>query len=387
MPTVDLVYFDAGGGHRAAALALEGVIRAQRRPWTVRRVHLMQVLDPADTFRRVSGMAPEDVYNRRLARGWTLGLGSELRLLQAMIRVGHAALVRTLRAHWEGTRPDLVVSLVPNFNRALYESLRLARPQVPFVTVMTDFADVPPHFWIEPGQDQHLVCGTARAVRQAREAGYPDARVHATSGMILRREFYQPAAIDRLRCRHDLGLDPDRPTGVVMFGGEGSSQMRRVAEVLGDLQLVLLCGRNDRLLDALRAMRRRAPHAAVGFTPQVADYLRAGDFLIGKPGPGAISEALHCGLPVVTFRNAWTMPQERYNAQWVEERGVGRVVASTRALPSAVASLLVELDAVRDRVNRIENRAVFEVVDLLARLLGADASRPAPLEPQAVLAA
>jgi UDP-N-acetylglucosamine:LPS N-acetylglucosamine transferase len=163
--------------------------------------------------------------------------------------------------------------------------------------------------------------------------------------------------------------------------------MRRVAEVLGDLQLVLLCGRNDRLLDALRAMRRRAPHAAVGFTPQVADYLRAGDFLIGKPGPGAISEALHCGLPVVTFRNAWTMPQERYNAQWVEERGVGRVVASTRALPSAVASLLVELDAVRDRVNRIENRAVFEVVDLLARLLGADASRPAPLEPQAVLAA
>lgn len=369
MHTIDLVYFDAGGGHRAAAQALRGVIAARRRPWNVRLVQLMKVLDPTDTFRRVSGMAPEDIYNRQLARGWTFGVGSELRVLQAMIRIGHPALVRSLSAHWRTTAPDLVVSLIPNFNRAIHQSLQAARPGVPFVTVMTDFADVPPNFWIEPGQDQHLACGTMKAVQQALEAGYPADRVHATSGMILRREFYQPVLVDRDAERRALGLDPARPTGVVMFGGHGSAQMVRVAEALEDVQLLCLCGHNDSLLDTLRTQRRAAPLAAVGFTSDVPRYLRTGDFFIGKPGPGSLSEALHCGLPVVTFRNTWTMPQERYNPRWVQEQGVGRVVASTRALRPAVMSLLTELETVRARVAQIENRAVFEVVDLLSTLL------------------
>jgi hypothetical protein len=59
-------------------------------------------------------------------------------------------------ADWGRTEPDLVVSLVPNFNRALHDGLALARPGVPFVTVMTDMADHPPHFWVEPGVAQHL---------------------------------------------------------------------------------------------------------------------------------------------------------------------------------------------------------------------------------------
>jgi UDP-N-acetylglucosamine:LPS N-acetylglucosamine transferase len=369
MQTIDLVYFDAGGGHRAAAQALRGVIAAQRRPFRVRLVQLMHVLDPTDAFRRVAGMAPEDFYNRRLARGWTFGLGSELRVLQAMIRIGHPALVKTLRAHWACTAPDLVVSLVPNFNRALHESLYEALPGVPFVTVLTDLADVPPRFWIEPGSRGHVVCGTRRAVEQALEAGVGADRVHAVSGMILRREFHQPAPVDRETTLRALGLDPARPTGLVMFGGHGSAQMTRVAESLDDIQLLCLCGHNDALLDALRALRRPAPLAAVGFTSEVSRHMRAADFFIGKPGPGSLSEALQCGLPVVTFRNAATMPQERYNTRWVQEQDVGRVVASTRALRPAIASMLGELDAVRARVGRIENRAVFEVADLLARLL------------------
>ena len=137
MATVDLVYFDAGGGHRAAADALAAEIRRRGLGWAPRPVQLMRVLDPGDTFRRLFGMTPEDVYNRRLARGWTIGMATELRLLQTAIRLAHPALVRTLRRHWARTRPALIVSLVPTFNRALYESARLACPDTPFVTVMT----------------------------------------------------------------------------------------------------------------------------------------------------------------------------------------------------------------------------------------------------------
>ena len=162
MPTIDLVYFNAGGGHRSAASALETVIREQGRPWNVRRINLMEVLDPKDIFGKTMGMKPEDLYNTRLARGWSLGLAQELKFLQALIRLAHPAMTARLRRYWRRTKPDMVVSLIPNFNRAMYEGLAGARPGAPYVTILTDFADLPSHFWIEPGQAQHFICGTRK---------------------------------------------------------------------------------------------------------------------------------------------------------------------------------------------------------------------------------
>lgn len=375
---VDLVYFDAGGGHRAAALALQAAIARQRRPWSVRLVNLTEVLDAGGQLRRTLGFDPEAFYNRRLQRGWTIGLAQELRLLQGLIRVAHVPMLRLLQQHWARTEPDVVVSLVPNFNRVLHESVAVALPGVPFATVLTDMADLPPHFWIEPGQQQTLVCGTERAVQQARRAGYPPERIALTSGMMIRPSFYDPApALSLADARRGLGLDPDRPTGVVMFGGQGSRQMLAIARALGDVQLVLMCGRNEALARRLRAFRRPAPQAVFGFTEDVAAAMRLGDFLIGKPGPGCLSEAVHLGLPVVTFRSAWTMPQERYNTEWVRERGVGLVVRSLRELPQAVPALLDDLDRYRAATASVANRAVFEVPQIIEDLLVASrAGRP-----------
>ena len=273
-------------------------------------------------------MKPEQYYNARLARGWTLGLNQELKVLQALIRLSHGSLTAQLKRHWQKTKPDMVVSLVPNFNRAMYQALRLARPQIPYVTILTDFADSPPHFWIEPHQAQHLICGTAKAVAQARAAGYDDTAIHATSGMIIRPDFYRDLAIDRRAERCKLQLDPDRPTGIVLFGGHGSKAMRGIAKRLDDTQLILVCGHNFALADELREMSARAPRAVIGFTAHMSYFMHLSDFFIGKPGPGCISEAIQQRLPVIVTRNAWTMPQERYNADWVEENNVGLVLDS-----------------------------------------------------------
>lgn len=377
MKTIDLVYFNAGGGHRAAAQALQSVMAEQRRPWTVRSVDLVKLLDPTDSFRRVAGFAPEDFYNKRLQRGWTLGLAQELKLLQGMIRLGHGSMLRLLSQHWAASEPDLVVSLVPNFNRVLYQSVAQALPGVPYVTVLTDMADHPPNFWIEPGQEQTLVCGTQRAVEQARAAGYREDQIARSSGMVLRPALYAPPPERSLAGRRaECGLDPGRPTAVVMFGGQGSAQMLRIARLLDDTQLVLMCGRNELLAQRLRKLRRSAPHAVFGFTEDVAGVMRLADFFIGKPGPGSLSEALHLGLPVLTLRNAWTMPQERYNAEWVREQGVGLVIPALSQLPSAVHTMERQLPELRARVAQLDNRAVYEIPEILARCL-ARAERPA----------
>jgi UDP-N-acetylglucosamine:LPS N-acetylglucosamine transferase len=369
MARIELVYFNAGGGHRAAARALEAVLRTRRPDWSVRSINLFEVLDPADRFRRVARIAPEDIYNIRLKKGWTAGLAQELKLLQASIRLGHELLVRRLLPHWQRSRPDLVVSLIPNFNRALIDSLNRALTGVPFVTVMTDLADFPPHFWTEPDTDQHVICGTERALAQAHAAGCAPHRIHRMSGMVLHPDFHAPLDIDRGRECAALGLDPARPIGVVMFGGHGSAAMRTIAAQLRDVQLILICGHNEALAAQLRQSTVGAPHAVLGFTSQVRRYMQLGDFFIGKPGPGSLSEAVHLGLPVITFRNAWTMPQERYNTEWVREQRLGLVVRSAHAIRPAVLELMADAESFRANVRRLRNRAVFDVPEVLAAML------------------
>jgi UDP-N-acetylglucosamine:LPS N-acetylglucosamine transferase len=378
MKFIDLVYFNAGGGHRSAAVALDTAIREMALPWTVRMVNLFEVLDPNDVFGKTTGMKPEQYYNARLARGWTLGLGQELKVLQAFIRLSHKSLTNQLQRHWQKTQPDMVVSLVPNFNRAMYHALKEARPDIPFVTILTDFADSPPHFWIEPHQAQHLILGTARAAEQARAAGYGEAYLHKTSGMIIRPDFYQPLNFDRREEMRKLQLEPDRPTGIVMFGGHGSKVMRCIAKRLDDTQLILICGHNSVLADELRALGSAAPRAVVGFTSHIRYFMQLSDFFIGKPGPGSISEAIQQRLPVIVVRNVWTMPQERYNTEWVQEHNAGIVLDSFRAVRGGVAALTNRMAEYRSSVARIQNRAIFEIpaiLDSILRVSGASSDR------------
>jgi UDP-N-acetylglucosamine:LPS N-acetylglucosamine transferase len=378
-PIIDLVWFNAGGGHRAAAQALADVMQAQGRPWQVRRVNLTEVLDPQRRFERVTGMQPEDLYNKRLASGFTLGLTQELKLLQAAIRLAHPAIVQRLVRHWRDTAPDMVVSLIPNFNRALHDSLALARPGAPFVTVLTDMADHPPNFWIEPATAQHLVCGTGHAVAQALAAGCAAQRVHRASGMILRPDFHAAPLVDRQAERVRLGLDPQAPTGLVLFGGAGSRIMKRIAQRLPHTPLILICGRNAALAKELNALPAAAPRVVLEFTPDVARWMRLADFFIGKPGPGSLSEAVQSGLPVIVTRNAWTMPQERWNTDWVRQLGVGVVLRSFAQIAPAVQDVCTRLPTLRAAVQGVENRAVFEVPQILEQILarhGGPRSRP-----------
>jgi UDP-N-acetylglucosamine:LPS N-acetylglucosamine transferase len=288
--------------------------------------------------------------------------------IHLVVRLSHRPALRLLQQHWSKTTPDLVVSVVPNVNRALYESLRNALPDVPYVTILTDFADYPPHFWIEK-QKQFLICGTDKAVEQARALSHPESRVFQASGMILRPNFYKAVTVDRAAERRRLNLDPDRPTGLVLFGGQGSKVMLEIARNLPDTQLIFICGRNETLSGKLRALPAAAPRFVEGFTSEIPYYMSLADFFIGKPGPGSISEAVAMGLPVIVERNAWTLPQERYNADWVREKNAGLVLPNFRDIQAAVQELSRDLPRYQAAVRQIHNRAIFEIPDILAKIL------------------
>lgn len=387
---LEFFYFDAGGGHRSAATALQGVVAERFPDWRVELVNLQELLAPIDPVaqwaekmrsrkKAKSGKKfhSEDIYNALLKRGWTQGSHAMLRGLQKGIQLLAPDMEDLLHQHWQDNCPDMVVSLVPNFNRVMFRALRRDHAHVPYVTVMTDIADYPPHFWQEK-QHQFLICGSKRAVAQARSTGYRPDRIFEVSGMILRLNFYRAGDTDRRVEREKLGLDPDLPSALIMFGGNGSNASLKLVRQLEHsdikVQSIVLCGRNEKLRQQLQD---RDSCRAIGFTDQVADYMRMADFFIGKPGPGSISEALHMGLPVIVERNRATLPQERYNTKWVERHKLGVVVKhfTRKNTVQAVRSLLNNdtLTQFQNNAHRLDNRAVYEIPDILQKIMaGAD---------------
>jgi 1,2-diacylglycerol 3-beta-galactosyltransferase len=381
-----IVFHHAGGGHRSAADALKTTLAAQEHPWDVSLLDIQELLDPLDLIRRATGLRIQDTYNLILRKGWTRFTPQLLVVLQATIRLYDSPIVKALRAYWAQHPADLVLSVIPHFNREIADSLRSDSAGTahthtfaknanvwgtpPFVTLITDLADYPPHFWIER-ESEYIIAGTERARQQALTIGHSADHVFQTSGMILKPRFYEKTSVDRVTERKRLGLETDCPTGIVLFGGYGSQVMVDIARKLNEagagVQLILICGHNQKLAAQLKSLKTSKPIAVVGFAQNVEYYMALADFFIGKPGPGSISEALQFHLPVIVECNSRTLPQERYNAEWVTEKGYGIVVPTFRKIAAAVQRLLqsATFNEFRRKAGAYSNRALLEVPVIL----------------------
>jgi Glycosyltransferase family 28 C-terminal domain len=381
-----IVFHHAGGGHRNAAEAVKSTLSTQAQPWDVELLDIQELLDPLDLIRKFTGIRIQDTYNLILRKGWTRFTPQLLKILQGTIHVYHKPIVKVLRDYWTEHPTDMVLSVIPHFNREIAESLEEnGRNRWPFFTLITDLADYPPRFWIER-DSEYIIAGTERARAQAVAMGHPADHIFETSGMVLKPKFYDEKSFaltgsKRFEERKRLRLDAECPTGIVLFGGHGSSVMvdivKRIDHGGADVQLILICGHNQKLEAEIKGLKTRKPKLVLGFTQNVEHYMALADFFIGKPGPGSISEALQFHLPVIVECNNKTLPQERYNAQWVAEKGFGIVVRSFRDIGPAVQQLIepTTFDNFLRNTNTYSNRALFEVAEILEKCYSGDPVR------------
>src|SRR5258705_6632899 len=234
---IHVLFHDAGGGHRNAAVALKAVCEQQSRPWEINLVQFQELTDHLDVLRRFTGIRIQEQYNILLRNGWTWGSEYLLRILQLTIRIFHKPLVKLLANYWREHPADLLISVIPHFNRQIAESWHSVSPDRPFVTIITDLADFPPRFWIEPIQEQIVVVGSERAEQQSRDFGKTEKNLFQASGMILRPEFYVAQRESPTAIRNSLGLDPNLPTAIVLFGGYGSNVIYDIVEQIDAARL------------------------------------------------------------------------------------------------------------------------------------------------------
>ncbi len=272
-------------------------IRGAAAPWEVQLTNLQELLDPLDILRKYADIRIQDFYNKMLRNGWTLGSPQLMRVLQLVIRIYHradgaaarGALAGDAAGHGGFVRAALQSRAVRKLSASVF-------PGRPFVTILTDIADYPPHFWIER-QPQYLICGSDRAVAQARAMGHADGRIFRASGMILHPRFYEPPVEDPLAEREQLGIAARSAHGTGAFRRPrlaGHARNRRAAGALQARPSIDLDLRQETKSSRTRCAPRkwRMPRFVEGFTTRVNYYMQLADFFIGKPGPGSVSEAL-----------------------------------------------------------------------------------------------
>ena len=354
-----------GGGHVASARALQVCARQQGVTWA-EDIELIDIGYLIESFLpgrrgkpRTSGFDGDELYNWLMKKGLyrLAALCGPLALLGASIC--HGCIMQGFEKFWQTREPRLVCPFIPFFNGYFRQSLLRAGSRATLFTVCTDFETNRAHRWIPKYDSQWstrhiIVAGTSDLRRQCNELGYPQANVLQTSGMVLHPAFTSSPGV--------VAAAPNR--ALVFFGGFAPHAVEGLVRSLRsshpELELIVLCGGNDKLRATLEASGLCAKVEGV-LTPEViADYMRQCCFVIGKPGPGAVSEAIACRRPIVTQRKS-VMAQELCVLRWVEENNLGIVVDNLKKLPSDVVTRAKACEVAVERLP--ENRAVFEVLE------------------------
>ncbi len=277
---------------------------------------------------RVWGLLYKGLEHPRIHRGT-----SPVRL--ALDRVN----VRELVSFIERERPTAVVCTHFLPLEALAPRRRRGLLSCPLYCVITDFTAHP--FWAIEGIDASFVATTA--VREELASwGVAWDTIHVT-GIPIDPAF-AGGPLDQKEARTQFQLAPDRPTVLLMGGGNGVGPLATLAERLLDLpgapQLLVVCGKNARLRMRMRSIAEAAPGRVrvLGFTDQVPALLSAADVIATKAGGLTCSESLAMQVPMVVFRP--TPGQEEKNSLALSVSGAAVRARSFEQVASSIERIL-----------------------------------------------
>ncbi len=326
----------AATGHLRAADALAAAFTARGVP--ARHIEVLRYTNPV--FRKIYS----DLYVELMTRGPDL-LGWLYKTFDrpwqfqkrrlAMDRLNTGPMVKLIKQE----NPDLV--LCTHFLPAeiLLYLRKKKMMEIPIGIVVTD---IDAHaLWLLKNVDWYFV---------ARE----ETRVYLGAlGIPLETIFVTGIPIDPIfnveKPKHEarlrLGLDIEKRTILVSAGGFGvgpvETLVRSIHEIQHPVQVIVICGRNKRLEDRLRAFSKgRHPMKIIGFTSEMDSWMAAADLLVGKAGGLTSAEALARGL-VLVIVNPIPGQEERNSDHFLEE-GVGIRCNNLPALAYKIDTLLAD---------------------------------------------
>ena len=366
----------AGGGHLAAAAALEEAWCALHPRDTVERIDLLKFYSPlhrkihSEGYVKLVERAPE-LWGMVFKKTDDPKVALRLNRLQQLFP-GRSRM-RFVR-HIKQFKPDAVICTHYSPLEVLGEMRRKVvksggSPGPLCVSVVTDFEAHA--LWMEAGVD--LYCVAAEETKARLVARGAKAECIVATGIPIAGRF--SAVTDSRGLRKAMGLRDDLTTLLVLSGGFGMGPVGKILaqldQVQGEFQTVVVCGRNDELRRELAAQDRKHPTRVLGFASNMHELMAVADLIITKPGGLTSSEALALGKPLLILD---PIPgQEAANSDFLLERGAAAKVNRAEDLPFRVEQLLgdkklVEMAKAARKLGRVEAAKTIcsEVVQRLA---------------------
>ena len=320
-PRILILFSDTGGGHRAAARALTDALQLLDPTCTVTVADPLIGEGPRIT-RRLAALYPTVIRRSRVAWGAVYHTSNTQATFAAIRAVFGPGVRRVVRQLLKEHDPDVVLSVHPLLNHVAYQAIRSSGRPRALMTVITDLVDF--HRGWTFSQADLVVAPTEGARRVALRRRVPAERVKLL-GLPVDLRFRPPAPGEKQALRRRFGLDQHRFTVLVMGGAAGvghlAAQVRALSTEPCGWQLVVVCGRNEKLRRRLLELQLQCPALVLGFVDYMPELMRACDVVVTKAGPGAIAEALATGLPLVI--TGFLPGQETPNVDFVVESGIG----------------------------------------------------------------
>ncbi len=372
-----LPYLRTGGGHIAAARAIERRIRELHTPDEVEVVTLDAMPPESIFWRRFfdRGYRFSSNYMRQLWVAAILVTKSKAvrRLWNAvMIRLFWRRIARTIEKH-EITKIVLLHCLL--IAPALYAVKRVRRHPAVMTVVLDPFTA--PEFWFQRTGGP-IVVFSERARRQAIERfDHPAWNVHHFP-VILRSQFGRPLSEERvLALRRELGFSADKRVVLLAGGGEGLPNGERYAQSLVesdlDVEIAVVCGKDALTRSRVERIRERNPGKAVhvyGFVDFMFELMNVADIIVSKGGPATVMESLMLKKPLIVSQ--YLYGQERGNVDFVLTNKIGFYIEEPAEIVSRIRQLVQDpaaYDVFRARIERLTLRnGTDEIVDFILAL-------------------
>lgn len=238
----------------------------------------------------------------------------------------------------EKRQPDLILFTNPFPLILVSDMKRKGIMNVDTATVITDYTAH--SVWLDQTVNYYFV-GSYSLMEDLVRKGIRKDSISVT-GIPIRSEFYK--YLDEKRILKEQGLSPALPTLLIMGGGLGLGPLDEIIQVLNKvkapLQLLVVTGKNQELLESLRGQCRKSNHHVklYGYYKNINELMTISDLLISKAGGITMSEAIQKELPILITH---PIPgQEVGNAQHLSALGIAKHIEDLEDLATTVDDLL-----------------------------------------------
>jgi len=330
MKKVFIVYASAGAGHQKAAEALYEYLKKSRTDLDLK---LIDILDYSNYIVKFSYSKGYIFLITKLPWAWYL-----LYRLSSFFANNYFRLLSDYLACQpfvdllKKEKPDVVVS-THFLTSSVLSIFKKKHPQYTFrlITIITDYTLHP--YWIGEGVDTYITsceyvkdCLLTKGIREDKIKIY---------GIPVKEKFYLPS--DRKTTAQKLEVDPAKFTALIMTGAVGIGPIEEIVQALaGDIQLLVICGRNQKLFDRLTSLN----FTNVKIYPlidYVDELMSVSDVVLTKAGGLTISESLAKGLPMIFFSSIPGL--ETANARVITNYGAGSTIKTIEQIKKSTIAL------------------------------------------------